>query len=145
MKRHLVRDLMTGMVPSVRPGDTLARLFDLMETRHVRHVAVVDRPRGLVGLVAHGDLMRHAVAIMEDMSLAPRRDHLETMKVAEIMTTAVLTIEPERDAFEAAELMVERGIGCLPVVEGEVLIGLLTESDFVRWEAGQAHPAAAQR
>ena len=41
--------------------------------------------------------------------------------------------------------MVERGIGCLPVVEGEVLSGILTESDFVRWEAGQTQPAATHR
>src|SRR5262245_43018114 len=126
-----VRDIM-GRVHAVRPSDTLARLYEAMETRHVRHVAVVERPGELVGIVAHGDVMRHAVSVMEDLALAARRDPFGNTTVAAIMTTAVTTVGPDADAAEAAELMIRLGIGCLPVVADETLVGMLTESDFVR-------------
>ena len=144
MTNPRVRELM-GRVHAVRPGDPLSRLYEAMETRHVHHVAVVDRPGELIGIVAHGDLMRYAVSVMEDLSLAARRDTLETTPVAAIMTTAVTTVAPDDDAVEAAELMLGKGIGCLPVVEDEVLVGMLSASDFVRWEAGRPHTVEAQR
>ena len=60
------------------------------------------------------------------------------LTVKEVMTNDPLTIGPDAPVEEAAQLLIDRGIGCLLVVEGGRLIGILSESDFVRLALRQA-------
>lgn len=131
----LVRDLMTSSVLTLRERDSLATLHDLMESRHLRHVPVVDEDGTLVGLVTHRDLLRRTASGREELPMSLERAILRGMTIGEIMTTAVETIEADRDLREAAQLMIENKFGCLPVVEGDELVGILTETDFVRYLA----------
>jgi CBS domain-containing protein len=57
---------------------------------------------------------------------------LRQVVVKEAMSAEIHTTGPEASIAEAARIMIERKVGCLPVVEGEKLIGIVTESDFVR-------------
>jgi CBS domain-containing membrane protein len=132
MEPILVRDLMTARVFTLSPGSTMTTLYDLMDSEHIRHIPVVDGDGDLVGLVTHRDLLRSALTDRSDIPLAIQRQVLETVRVREIMTTAVETAEPDQDIREAAEIMMENKFGCLPVVEGSRLVGILTEADFVR-------------
>jgi len=138
MPKLLVKDVMTVQVPTLHPGDDLATLHDMMEIEHVRYVPILDRGERLVGLVTHIDLLRAALAAREDFRLSVQQDLLGSTKIAEIMTTALEVVEPQRDLGEAARLMIENGYGCLPVVESDRLVGILTEADFVHHVAGQA-------
>ncbi|MGE5412819.1 MAG: CBS domain-containing protein [Syntrophomonadaceae bacterium] len=131
MPADQVRDLMTETVFTLRPQDDLMALYDLMDTKHIRHVPIVDRDKDLVGLVTHRDLTRSALGT-EDAPLSLQREMLVRRKVREIMATEVDTVEPDEDLKVAAEILIENKIGCLPVVEGTHLVGILTESDFVR-------------
>ncbi len=131
MKTDQVRDLMTDHVFTLRPQDNLAALYDLMDSQHIRHVPIVDRERDLVGLVTHRDLSRSALGT-EEAPLSLQREMLGRRKIREIMATEVDTVEPDEDLRAAAEILIENKIGCLPVVEGTHLVGILTESDFVR-------------
>ena len=128
----LVRDLMTEKVFTLRPTDSLVAAEDLMGTRRVRHVPIVDREGDLIGLVSHRDLLRGARGRLDDLPISVERDVLRVRKVREIMTTEPETVEPETSLSEAASLLLENKIGCLPVVEGMHLVGILTEADFVR-------------
>jgi CBS domain-containing membrane protein len=132
MRRMQVRDLMTDPVFTLRPEDDLAALYDVMDSKHIRHVPIVDRERDLVGLVTHRDLSRSALGPQEDAPLSLQREMLRRRKVREIMATEVDTIEADEDLRTAAQMLIENKIGCLPVVEGTHLVGILTESDFVR-------------
>lgn len=63
-----------------------------------------------------------------------------------VMTKTVITVEPERDAAEAARIMLDHKIGALPVVDGGVLVGIVTETDMLRAFvalAGRGMPALA--
>lgn len=133
MEPILVRDLMTSKVFTLRPDATMARLYELMDSKHIRHIPVVDGDEDLVGLVTHRDLLRSALTDRSDLPLAIQRQVLETVRVSEIMTTAVETIEQDQDICDAVDLMMENKFGCLPVVEGDRLVGILTEADFVRY------------
>jgi CBS domain-containing membrane protein len=128
-----VRDLMTERVFTLKPGDTLEELYELMDEKHVRHVPIVDREGDLVGLVTHRDLSRSALGPQEGLPLNVQEEILRRRKIREIMSTEVDTIEPDKRLEEAAEMLLENKIGCLPVVEGEHLVGILTEADFVRY------------
>jgi CBS domain-containing membrane protein len=127
-----VRDLMTPNPYTLQPRDTLASLYDLMDSHRVRHVPIVDGDGELVGLLTHTDLAMTALGSLSDLPLSQERDLLQRRRVREVMVTELETVEPDTPLAEAASTLFENKIGCLPVVEGNRLVGILTESDFVR-------------
>lgn len=131
----LVRDLMTANVLAMRPSDDLVALRDLMLDHHVRHVPVVESDGELVGLVSHRDLLRSSLIEQTDTPRLVQDAVLVQLTVRDVMTTSPDTVEPDTDIREAAQLMFENKYGCVPVVEGTHLVGILTESDFVRFLA----------
>ena len=133
-----VRDLMTEEVVAMTADDSLAALRDLMYDRDVRHMPVVDRDRELVGLVTKRDLLRDSLIEQRDVPDFVEEVILEHRCVGELMTTAVESIEPDADIGEAARIMFDNKFGCLPVVEGQRLVGILTDADFVRLFASGA-------
>ncbi|HEY3123944.1 MAG TPA: CBS domain-containing protein [Thermoanaerobaculia bacterium] len=130
-RERLVRDLMTEKVFTLKGRDDLAALYDLMDSRHVRHVPIVDSDGELVGLVTDRDLSRSALGAVEELPLSVERDILRRRRIRDIMATEPETIEPDATLKEAAEILLENKVGCLPVVEGLRLVGILTEADFV--------------
>jgi CBS domain-containing protein len=88
-----------------------------------------------VGLISHRDLMRYALKGQVGASPESERRAQLTLRAEEIMTRDVATAAPGQDIRQAARLMLEGKYGCLPVVEDSRLVGMLTESDFVRFLA----------
>jgi CBS domain-containing membrane protein len=131
-RERLVRDLMTEKVFTLKPKDDLAALYDLMDSRHVRHVPIVDSDGELIGLVTDRDLSRSALGAVEELPLSVERDILRRRRIRDIMATEPDTIEPDATLREAAEILLENKVGCLPVLEGLHLVGIITEADFVR-------------
>jgi CBS domain-containing membrane protein len=131
-RERLVRDLMTERVFTLKGKDDLAALYDLMDSRRVRHIPVVDNDGELIGLVTDRDLSRSALGAVEELPLSVERDILRRRRVRDIMATEPDVIEPDATLREAAEMLLENKVGCLPVVEGLHLVGILTEADFVR-------------
>lgn len=127
-----VRDLMTPNPYTLAPRDTLAALYDLMDAHRVRHVPIVDADGELVGLLTHTDLAMATLGSLSDLPLSQERDLLQRRRIREVMVTEVETIDPDAPLAEAGQTLFENKIGCLPVVEGNRLVGILTESDFVR-------------
>jgi CBS domain-containing protein len=123
---------MTEKVFTLKPKDDLAALYDLMDSRHVRHVPIVDSEGELVGLVTDRDLSRSALGAVEELPLSVERDILRRRRIRDIMASEPDSIEPDATLKEAAEILLESKVGCLPVVEGLHLVGILTEADFVR-------------
>jgi CBS domain-containing protein len=128
-----VRDLMTERVLTVGPGDTVDKIYDAMTQHSIRHLAVIDGDGDLVGVVSHRDLLRHALIERVDLPLFVQRAVLRRTRVEEIMTSEIETAEPDQPLAEAAQIMFDGKLGCLPVVEGWRVVGILTESDFVRY------------
>lgn len=130
-----VRDLMTDDIFTVRQDDSLVKLRDLMEEKHIRHVPVVDEDGQLAGLVSERDLLRRASVMDADLPLSVQEDVLTAVQVSEIMTRDIETVEADEDAAVAAQAMLDNKYGCLPVTDGSTLSGILTEADFVRYVA----------
>ncbi len=139
MGTTLVQDLMTEDVESLHPTASVAELLDLLHTRDIRHVPVVDSEGDLIGLVTHRDLLRSALSDSQvDLPLDLRQRVQEARSVDTLMTREVLTVEPEVMLSDAAALMAEHKVGCLPVTVGGKLVGILTETDLARWVANNA-------
>ncbi len=145
MARLLVRDLMTTRPYTLASDADLATLYDLMSTRNVRHVLIVDGEGSLLGIVSHRDLMRSALFTDVELPLSEQRNFLRSIKVSEVMTRDPETVDPEDDLAAAGVTMVENKFGCLPVLEGDKLVGILTESDFVRYVVASQEARAVGR
>ena len=123
----LVRDSMTQAVVTVAPQTTAAEALALCRLNRIRHLPVLERGR-LVGVISDRDL-RAATPALGDPA---RVEALDRIRVADEMARDVTTARPEDPIEDAAMVMYERKIGCLPVVDGEDLVGILTTSDVMR-------------
>jgi CBS domain-containing membrane protein len=130
-----VRDLMTEGVFAVNVDDVLATVNDLMDERNIRHAPVVGPGGDLVGLVSQRDLLRHSLKNLPGFPLSAGKSMQQTVTAGEVMTRDPVTAEPDQDIREAARVMLENKYGCLPVIEGTRLVGIITEADFVRFLA----------
>jgi CBS domain-containing membrane protein len=126
-----VRDAMTREVATLRPDDELSIARDVMRLGRIRHLPVVDAEERLCGLVSHRDLLRSALLRRDEAGRAPGSDP-RTLRVSEVMTREVAVTSPDEPLRDAAAEMFRRKLGCLPVLEGGRLVGIVTEADFVR-------------
>ena len=132
MKQLKVRDVMTADPTTLKRNDKLTLADDIMLLGRIRHLPVLDDDgQRLVGIVSQRDLFRDALAQALGYGRHAQRKILDTLSVKEVMTGDVVTTSPDTSLVEAARLLTERKIGCLPVVEDERLVGILTEGDFV--------------
>lgn len=131
---------MTERIFSVTESDSLATVYDLMDSLHVRHIPVIEKGGRLLGLVSQRDLMREALTAQEELPLSQQRDFLDSRKVTDIMDSAVETVSPEEDIAEAGRIILENKFGCLPVIDDEHLVGILTEADFVSYVVRRTEP-----
>jgi CBS domain-containing membrane protein len=132
MKELKVRDLMTSDPTTLKRNDKLTLADDIMRLGRIRHLPVVDDDgQLLIGIVSQRDLFRDALAQALGYGRHAQQQLLDTLSVKEVMTSDVLTTGPDTSLSEAAKVMTERKIGCLPVVENGRLVGILTEGDFV--------------
>jgi acetoin utilization protein AcuB len=125
---------------TIDPEAPLGTAVDVMRTRQLRHLPVVDEAGQLVGIVTDRDL-RQAVlapAVGEYLAASGQRgirrlgEALEDIRVRDIMTWGVVTTHPDAPAVHAALIMSERRVGSLPVVEQGRLVGMITERDLLR-------------
>lgn len=126
-----VREVMTAEVVTLDAGDHLDLAHDIMTLGRIRHMPVLRHGR-LVGLVSQRDLFRAAVSSVLDFRPAAERQWLAKIRVEEVMAREVLVAEPEWPIQRAVDLMVEKKIGCLPVLDDGRLIGMLSETDCLR-------------
>lgn len=123
-----VRDVMSADVIRVGRKVRLAEVRELMDAGRFRHVPVVDDDDEVIGVISDRDLAR--VIGLAAFSRAEAR--LEQLTAESVMSAPVETVDPDEALTEAAERMLDGRFGCLPVVEGRHLVGIITESDFVR-------------
>jgi CBS domain-containing protein len=129
-----VKDIMTKNPATLGRNETLDVADDIMTLGRIRHMPVVDEGR-LVGVVSQRDLFRSAVASALGYGGKAQRTITKTIRVKEVMSEPVITISPDTSIKEAARRMMESKIGCLPVVENDQLVGLVTETDILRYVA----------
>ena len=123
---------------TVKPGDLIDLAASVMDWRHIRHVPVEDQEGRLVGLVTHRGLIRLLTNGGRSNFVA------NAVTVREVMIENPLTVSPSTPSLEAIEIMRINRVGCLPVVENDQLVGIVTSYDFLEASARlfQQHLAA---
>jgi len=131
----LVRDLMTTNVFTVERNEALLTANRVMSLGRVRHVLVLDEEGKLTGLLSQRDLFHSGLLRALGYGTHAVQKTLDSLLVKEVMTNNPITIPPDAPLNQAAGLMFSQKIGCLPVMDGEKLVGILTEGDFVKLHA----------
>ena len=131
VQEERVKDWMTGKVVTISPGQTLPEAHEIMKKRKIRRLPVVENGE-LVGIITLGDLREAGPSDATTLSIFEMNYLLARLKVGEIMTKDPLTVSPQTSLTDAAKLMLHHKIGGLPVVEGNTVVGIITESDIFR-------------
>jgi CBS domain-containing membrane protein len=125
-----VRDIMVKEVANLDINDELSLANDIMRLGRIRHLPVLDGTR-LVGIISERDLFRSSLAQALGYGSQASRDLMKNLRIKDIMVKEVATVSPDMALCEAVHLMIDKKIGCLPVVEDEHLVGLITETDIL--------------
>lgn len=128
----LVRDVMSTDVFTLGRNDKLSIADDLMKQKRIRHIPVVDSDGALCGILTQRDLFRGI--LLRSLGYGSRAEEklLESLSIKDAMHDEVLRVAPESTLRDAAKLMLSNKVGCLPVVDGERLVGMISEADFVK-------------
>jgi CBS domain-containing protein len=128
---RLVSEIMRCEVATLAPDEKLDLADDIMCLGRVRHMPVTEDST-LVGIVSARDLLAASLSQILEFDWPQRRTFLRSVTVNEAMTAEPVTVQPETTLRAAAKLMLERKIGCLPVVKPDgSLLGLVTETDML--------------
>ncbi len=125
-----VKEVMIKEVATLDVNDELSLANDIMRLGRIRHLPVVDGAR-LVGIVSERDLFRSSLARVLDCGGQTAREVMKTVRIKDIMVRDLVTVSPELDLCKAVKMMVDKKIGCLPVVDQDRLVGLITETDIM--------------
>lgn len=140
---YLVRDYMSTPVTTVPHDAKLLEAALTLRRTGFRHLAIVDGEK-LVGIITDRDIARFAPSMLTKISPEEYNAIFENTPLAKVMTRNPLTVSPSTSVQEAVKLLHSRKLGCLPVVEGEKLVGILTTSDMLsflhRLITGEAPP-----
>lgn len=128
----LVRSKMTPNVITAAPTTTLADALSLTRGNRIRHLPIMEKDQ-LVGLVTDRDLRLAMPPVWaSDADHNELRDAMHTRTVAEVMVKNIITTTPDTPIEEAARSLYEHRIGCLPVMQDDEVIGIITETDVLR-------------
>jgi CBS domain-containing protein len=127
----LVRDFMTTEVNCLQETDTLLDATMVFVSSTLRHLPVL-RGKQLVGIITERDVKQYAPSVLSGISPDAYNQVMETTPLSRVMTRDPLTVRPDQSAFEAAEILSARRIGCLPVVENGELKGIITTTDMLK-------------
>jgi CBS domain-containing protein len=127
-----VKDVMSRDVQVVKRNDHLEVADNLMKQGRIRHLPVLDEDDQVCAVVSQRDLFRGALLRALGFGSRAEAAMLKQVVVKEAMSAEIHTTTPDTTLAEAARVMIERKIGCLPVLDAGKLVGIVTETDFVR-------------
>jgi CBS domain-containing protein len=137
-------DVMTRTLLSVRPDATVAEAIRTMLDNRISGLPVIDEAGRLVGILTEGDLLRRGETGTErqrsrwlEILMGPGRlagEYVRThgRKIGEVMTRDVVSVTLDTPLKEVVELMERHRIKRVPVLHGEVLVGILSRADLLR-------------
>ena len=118
-----VRDVMTPDPITAKLDVTVVELARLMAENNIGSVIIVDDNNTPIGIVTEDDLVKRVLARARDPATTTAQD---------IMSTPLIYVEPDTLLKDAADLMARKGVGHLPVIQGNKLLGIIAEYDIVR-------------
>jgi len=128
----LVRERMSTPVITITPDESMHEALYLMRREHIRRLPVVDKHGLLVGIITSADLDKASPSDTTTLSVWEIRELISKVRIDKIMTQDVICIDEDTPIEEAARVMADSQISGLPVMKGNKLVGLITETDLFK-------------
>jgi acetoin utilization protein AcuB len=128
----LVREYMTPNPITITPNMSVPDALHLMRERKIHRLPVVDAHGNLVGIVSDKDLLHASPSPATTLAVWEMPELLARLKVEKVMSREVITVPEETPLEEAARIMADQSIGGLPVMQGQTMVGIITETDLFK-------------
>lgn len=128
----LVKDRMTPDPVTITTNTNLKDALELVRSKSFRHLPVLDEDGRLVGIVTEKSLVYASPTPTTTLSVFEVDYILSRTRVGQVIQGSVITVGPDLPIEEAARVMIDHRIGCLPVVEDEKLVGIISDTDIFR-------------
>ncbi len=122
---------MTKKIFTVNPDDYLSDAIVLMREQRIKHLPVLKNGR-LKGIISDRDIKEYTPSKATSLDIHELHYLLATTKIKQIMKTKVIFTTPDTPIEEAAMSMMDENIGCLPVVDGGQVVGIISDKDIFR-------------
>lgn len=128
----IIRDVMTKAPVTVTEETSVTEAKAIMSKNNFSKLPVMDKSKRLVGIITKNDIQKASPSDATTLDMFELGYVLSKLTVGKFMTKKVITIQETEVIEEAARIMVDNNIGCIPVMEDDVLVGIVTESDLFR-------------
>jgi len=126
----IISRVMTRNPIFIHPDMPINEVRSLMEKQKIGHLPVLDKNNALVGLMTRKDLVKAGPSPATSLDMFEISYLLSKMTAKDVMEKAVITVKEDEVVEEAARIMADNGIGCLPVMRGKLLVGIITNTDL---------------
>ncbi|MEX1362906.1 MAG: CBS domain-containing protein, partial [Nannocystaceae bacterium] len=129
-----VQDLMTAALVTIKPTDTVRTALLRMEDQEIRHLPVTEGEQ-LIGMISDRDLREYRLPVVEEVDNPEYADDLLETPISEVMNANLVTLDPGETVKTAIDLILEYGVGAVPVVDRrrEVLVGIVSYVDVLKY------------
>ncbi|MBI1749612.1 MAG: CBS domain-containing protein [Acidobacteria bacterium] len=127
---YLARDIMISAVATIPRGASLLDAAIAMRRSSIRHLPIVDGER-LVGIITERDVHRCAPSLLSEITQEEYNAIFENTPIERVMSRDPITVAPDTPVREVVSILLERKMGCLPVIDGGRLVGIITRSDLL--------------
>lgn len=127
-----VKDLMTPHPITITPESSITSAERVMKENNIRHLPVVSPGGALIGLITRTTLEQVLPSKLTTLSVYELHYQLDKINVRQAMLRQVVTVGEDVPIEQAARMMWEKKIGCLPVMRGNILVGIVTDIDLMR-------------
>jgi acetoin utilization protein AcuB len=123
----IVEEMMTKDIITLNQHDSIAKAIEVLRRFNIRHIPIIDDELNLAGIISDRDVRDASPSIFH------RNTHLEDLEkpIKDIMKRDVITAHPLDFVEDIAAVFYEYRIGCLPIVKGNELVGIVTERDIL--------------
>jgi CBS domain-containing protein len=130
MMNEYVQSVMTRNVITLSSAHTLADARDILLSKHIHHIPIVEGNK-LTGMISSWDIFK----------LGKSAEECKHIKIGDVMTTKVATLEPDSHLGAAAEVLMEHLFHAIPIVnDGRELLGIVTTYDLLKYEYSKEYP-----
>ena len=121
-----VEEIMTPDPIRLGSDNTLGDAHQVMTEKHIHHIPIVDSNDKLLGLISHRDILAASGSVLRE-----NPSDQTNRKLSELMITDVVSTTPTADTLKAAQYIHDSRHGCLPIIDQDKVVGIVTEYDFV--------------
>ncbi len=124
----ILEEIMVRNVITLTEQDTIQQAFEVMQINKIRHLPIIDNEHRLIGLVSNQDIRNAMPSIFRSTF------HVEDLQkpLSTIMKTKIITAHPLDFIEEISVIFYDNKIGCMPIVQNDKLVGIITETDILR-------------